>query len=144
MRKVFAVALMTAMVGAVGFTQSAGAGVTYDFVFRSTDINGNPIGGGEVTGGGKSFGFYSSPGSLGVALVLDVLLRTTDPLFVASVSIVFDDSSGLTVAVAQEWLGQGILFNMMGAPVDRFAPLGGLTCVGNTCGSFVRPRCSPS
>jgi hypothetical protein len=135
MRKVFAVALMAAMVGAVGFTQSAEAGVTYDFVFRSTDINGNPITGGTLTGGGHTFSFDSA-GTVGAALVLDVLLRTGDPLFSASVSVVFDNSNGLSGSFAQEWFGQGILFNMMGDPIDSFAPLGGLSCCAVSCGSF--------
>ena len=139
MRKVFAVALMAAMVGAVGFTQSAEAGVTYDFVFRSTDISGVPIptSVGNVTGGGRTFSFASG-GTVGADLVLDVIMTTTDPLFGASVSVVYDPSAGLSVGLVQEWFGQGILFNMMNSPIELMAPLGGIACdqASGECKSF--------
>ena len=131
-------ALAITLLGAVAMSQRAAAGVTYDFVFRSTDVNGNPIPGGAVLGGGKTFSFTSltAANAAGASVVMDVLLRTTDPLFAASVSVLWDDSTGLATASAIEWQGQGVLFNMMGLPVDTFAPLGGLACSGNTCSSF--------
>ena len=150
MRKVFAVALMTAMVGAVGFTRSAEAGVTYDFVFRSTDINGSAIAGGSVVGGGHTFSFTSTAAAAAnPGVVMDVILRTSvDPLIAASTSVVWDNSNGLAVAQANEWAGQGVVFNMMNAPIVTFSPLGGLVCGANTCQSFdgviVPPNGPPS
>jgi len=139
MRKVFAVALMIAMVGALGFSQSAEAGVTYDFAFRSTDSNGNPIAGGSVVGGGLSFSFTSTAAANAAnGVVLDIFMVSSEfGLEAGGTSVGWDDSSGLTVGAAQVWAGHGVTFNMMGTPSGAlFAPIGGLNCGANLCSSF--------
>jgi len=140
MRKVFAVALMTAMVGAVGFTQDANAGVTYDHAFRSTDINGNAIAGGSVSGGGLTFTFASTAAANACntatgdgCVVTDVLVKTTDPLFSVSVSITFDNANGLSAGSANEWFGTQVPTNF---GMVFMSPLGGLACGATQCSSF--------
>ena len=137
-----------------GFQGSARAGVTYDFAFRSMDITGAAIAGSLVSGGGHTFDF-SSPAAANACKsftgagcpVLDVLLITNTPLFSASVSVSFDDANGLSAGFAQEWFGQGVIFNMMTVVVD-FSPLGGLACGATRCSSFdgviVPPNGPPS
>lgn len=143
MRKVFAVALMTAMAGAVGFSRSAEAGITYDFAFRSTDIEGNAIAGGTVSGGGHTFTFSSTSAANACAgggagcPVIDVFLDTTLPMIAASISVMFDTGGGLGINLAQRWFGQGVAFNKMGNPTLTFAPAFSFNTVGgNTINGF--------
>jgi hypothetical protein len=149
MRKVFAVALMTAMVGALGFTRTAEAGVSFQYNFRSTDIFGGAIANGSVGGGGSSFTFTSTTAAAACnptthvgCPVMDVLLVTGNELISAGVTIQFDTGLGLALAINapncitedqmggglcafQEWFGQGVTFSMMVA-TTVFSPLGGL------------------
>jgi hypothetical protein len=136
MRKMFAVALMTAMVGALGFVQSAEAGTTYTFAFRSEDKFGNPIVGGSANG--TSFTFLSpgdaaacvSPNGAGCP-VIDVILETTDPLVFAGISVGYD--AALTVGGAIEWTGVTIVGSMMTTPAQLFTPIApGFAVIGPT------------
>jgi len=138
MRKVFAVALMIAMVGALGFSQSAEAGVTYDFVFRSTDSNGNPIAGGSVVGGGLSFSFTSTAAANAAqGVVLDIFMVSSEfGLEAGGTSVGWDDSSGLSIGSAKAWSGHGVSFNAMGNPNYFMLPIGGVNCGQNLCSSF--------
>jgi hypothetical protein len=135
--------LAAALVLALGWAGSAVAGVTYDFAFRTTDVLGNAIAGGAVSGGGHTFSFSSAAAAQGCdpltgagCAVIDVLLVTTDPLVEAGVSVSFDASNGVTAAFAAEWSGQGINHPMLGNPTIVFAPLNGLSCTSTACGSF--------
>jgi hypothetical protein len=142
MRKMFAVALMTAMVGALGFVQSAEAGTTYTFSFRSTDIDGNAIVGGTASG---SFFTFSSagaanacnPGTGAGCAVIDVVLQTTDPLIFASTSIGYDSGlGGVDIASTIEWAGVGTVFNMAMAATAFFSPINTVNTVDNVLGTF--------
>jgi hypothetical protein len=130
----------------------AGAGVSYELVFRSTDALGNPIAGG--TAGGGSFSFSSvaaaracDPVSRAGCAVMDLLLLTTDPLIANAITVGFDDSASLAAARARNWAGVGILFHA-GTPIDFYAPLSGVDCEADFCGSFnsvvVPPNGPPS
>jgi len=139
----FRLGILVASAGFLAAGSAAQAGVTYDFAFRSTDISGGAIAGGSVSGGGRTFTFSSlsaanacNTATNAGCVVLDVFLRTTTPLFFASVSVGFEQSNGLAFGFAQEWFGQGI-FNTMGELVASFAPFGGLDCAPpNRCSSF--------
>ena len=107
MRRWVAPTAVAALIGALGLAGSAGAGVTYDFAFRSTDIAGNAIDG-AVSGGGHTFTFFGTTAAHACntvtnagCVVLDVILRTTTPLFSASVSVRFDNDNGLFAGFAQ-------------------------------------------
>jgi hypothetical protein len=152
MRKVFAVALMAAMAGAVGFSRSAEAGITYDFAFRSTDINGDAIAGGVVSGGGHTFTFTDAAAAAACSggagcPVIDVFLTNTDPMIAASISVMFDTGNGLSVGSATRWVGQGVVFNMMQNPVVTFASAFSFNTVGgntiNGFNGFINPPNGP-
>ena len=146
MRKVFAVALATAMVaGTIAGTMVVGAGeaeagVTYDFVFRACpacgaprDVNGdvipgafvNPLFENEFTFDSEAAARACDPVTGSGCPVADVILRNRDALIAASVSIGFDSGLGLGVADAAEWSGLAIAFGMMTPPppVAFFAPI---------------------
>jgi PEP-CTERM motif len=143
MRKVFAVALMTAMAGAVGFSQSAQAGITYDYAFRSVDSAGNAIAGGTVLGGGHTFSFSSTAAANACAAdgtgcpVMDVIMISTVSLIGATGSVTWDNSGGLAASPdSSYWAGQGIWFNTMGTPQVFYKNLGSLTITSNQARSF--------
>jgi hypothetical protein len=103
-------ALVGFVLGALGPVGSARAGVTYDFFFRSTDIIGNPIGGGSAAG--RTFSFSSGAAASACdsvtgagCAVIDVILQTTDALVDVSTSFGYDSSQGLSVVRADEWVG---------------------------------------
>jgi hypothetical protein len=99
-----------ALAGVFALAGSAGAGVTYDFQFRSHDLIGNSIPGGSVSPDGHAFTFSSPAAAHGCdggspfesCPVLDVLLLTTDPLVAFSVSVRWDDLLGLAAGYAVE------------------------------------------
>lgn len=134
-------ALVAACMGAAG---QAGAGISYEFGFRSTDALGAPIAGGS--GGGTSGFTFSSVaaaracnrGTGAGCSVMDLFFTTTDYLIVNSVTVGFDDATGLAAAAASEWFGVGVIFNATGDPVVSYGPfLGGPPqCEADFCGSF--------
>lgn len=122
---------------------SAGAGVSYEFVFRSTDTLGNPIAGGSSAGSDFSFGSVAAaracdPVSGAGCAVVDLLLLTTDRLIINSVTVGFDNGSSLAAARADQWFGVGIVFDQ-GTPIVSYGPfLGGPPeCTSDFCGSFL-------
>jgi hypothetical protein len=139
MRKVFAVALMTAVAGGLGFAQRAEAGVSYELVFRSTDIFGGALSG--VGGATNSFSFADSvaanacnAGTGAGCAVADLILTTSDNLIINSISVQWDDSNGLELQSAAGW--GGLTVGMM-ATAKPYAPILGPTNITtNTIGSF--------
>jgi hypothetical protein len=132
--------------------RAAEAGVTYDFAFRSTDINGDALGA-YLTGGGHTFVFTGTTpanacisGGAGCP-VMDVFLINSDPMTAASISVMFDNAGGLGVDTALRWAGQGVVFNMMGNPVVTFAPAFSFNSVGggtiNGFNGFINPPAGP-
>jgi hypothetical protein len=86
----FAALLAVSLLGA----SAASAGTSIDVVFRATP-------GVEVLSAGGLFAATEYPG----LLVSDVVMRTTDRLIAASISVAFDVSLGLRIASAVEWVG---------------------------------------
>ena len=125
--RAFSAGLVLVLAGAAF---EAHAGVTFDFAFRSTDIHGAVIAGGSPVNGGRSFLFEDTAAArANPGIVLDVLLRTGDLVVGTGFPLAYDDANGLAVASATEWFGQGVAFNMMGAPVGRFESWRNLECV---------------
>lgn len=106
---VMLLAVMGVVVSGLGLASSAGAGVSYEFSFRSTDVLGNPLSG--VANGNSFFFTVSSayhacnPGTGAGCAVSDVLLISAHQLRSNSISVAFDNSFGLSVARADEWAG---------------------------------------
>jgi hypothetical protein len=138
----FAVALMTAAIGVLGLAQSAVAGTSYSFAFRSTDVDGNAIAGG--TASGSTFEFASpsaaaacNPGTGAGCPVIDVLVTTTDPLIAVSISVGYASGpGGIDIASATEWAGVGTVFNMAMTATAFFAPINTNNTIDNTAGTF--------
>ena len=122
MRKLFAVALMTAMLGAV----SAQAGTTYDFVFRD--------GGGGIANG-SSYTFTSPTAAATGQAIMDIFVRSTDGLFFLSTSVGYDTDLGLSVESATEWPGLQIAGGMMSPPIF-FSPISPGVEIRNVCNNL--------
>lgn len=81
--------------GVLGLSPAARAGTSIDVRFRPSPLVHTLAGG------------YSASYAYGYATtaIADVILRTSDPLIAASISVAFDNSLGLQVAQAVEWVG---------------------------------------
>jgi hypothetical protein len=128
--------IASAITAALGLAGPAAAGVSYEFAFRSTDVLGGAIAG---TADGSSFYFDSptagnacNPVTGAGCAVSDVLLVTSDALVFNSISVAFDDSTGLGVALADEW--HGIPIGMM--TFTTYAPIYPLSIGPSSVGSF--------
>lgn len=124
-------AFVAAWLGAAG---QAGAGISYEFAFRSTDGLGSVISGGWAAGSDFTFTSLAAaracdPVSGTGCAVLDLFFTTTDYLIVNSVTVGFDNATGLAAAGAQEWFGVGV------GPVT-YRPLIPVECDVDSCGSF--------
>ena len=139
MRKSILVALMISLVGAIGFSQRAEAGVTYSFSFR-------PGGGGVANG--DQYTFASSAAANAGSAVMDIVMTNSLPLIFTSISVAFDNSLGLSVAGAQEWFGV-VAFNAMAIPILVYTPIApgvsvGASSIASFDGFALPPNAPPS
>jgi hypothetical protein len=135
MRREFSVALMATLACAFGLAQNANAGVTIDVVFRDATVpSGITIAPGDMGPGCTFSGFYGTVITEGRCM--DVILRTTDPLIAASVSVTYDSDNGLALGAAYEWRGVGVSFNKLGTAQAFCTPPTGLADNGGVLNSF--------
>lgn len=120
------IALVCLAVGTLAGGRAATAGVTYDLVFRGTDVAGQAIAGGSADG--ASFDFVGvaearacDPGTGVGCPVADVRLRTTVELTALSTSVGFDDGGGLAVQDTVKWGGLDV--PVTGMTTRYFGPL---------------------
>jgi PEP-CTERM motif len=154
---ILGIAVLLGAWGALGTAETAAAAVTYGLAFRSTDILGDTLPG--VSGGGTRHlslsldTAHACNAATGAGCpVLDILLITDVPLIGASVSVGFDPTGGLDPLVNMKWFGQGVVFNAMGEPSVRFAPMvpgSSAACGFDSCSSFdgaimLAPNAPPS
>jgi hypothetical protein len=126
MRKMFSVALMMTLACALGLAQNAKAGVTFDIVFQdATGPSGLTIQPGDAAAPGCAFGGFAG-GSVATGRCMDVILTTTDTLIGLGVSVTYDQDNALALAGMYEWIGVGVVFNMLGVPTKFCTPPGGL------------------
>jgi hypothetical protein len=139
MRKSILVALMISLVGAIGFSQRAEAGVTYELSFR-------PGGGGVANG--DQYTFASSAAANAGSAVMDIVMTNSLPLIFTSISVAFDNSLGLSVGGAQEWFGVAV-FNAMAVPLLTYVPIApgvsiGASSIASFDGAQFPPNAPPS
>ncbi len=79
------------VLGILGGSAEARAGVSYELVFRSTGTN--------------QVAFASVAEARAASVVSDLILTSTDALFLHSISVGWDDSRGLDLAQAARWPG---------------------------------------
>jgi hypothetical protein len=131
----FSVALMATLACAFGLAQSANAGVTIDVVFQDATVpSGITIDPGDVGPGCTFSGFYATVITQGRCM--DVILRTTDELIAASVSVTYDSDNGLALAAMYEWMGVGVSFNKLGTVQASCSPPTGLADNSGVIQSF--------
>ena len=95
MRKLFAVALMPAMVCLVGMTRDAAATVTFDLIWTAT------------SGAGPGVGTSTIAAVAGDTITLSLRMTTDEALYLHSVSINFDTdlTNELNLVGSGEWFG---------------------------------------
>jgi hypothetical protein len=128
---------MITLVGAIGFSQRAEAGVTYELSFR-------PGGGGVANG--DQYTFASSAAANAGTAVVDLIMTNSLPLIANSISVGFDSGLGLSVASANQWAG--VVTFSMAFPVVQYSPFFSLTIGASSLSSFnsvqVPPNAPPS
>jgi hypothetical protein len=136
MRKKFSVAMMATLVCAFGLAQSANAGVTFDVVFRDATVpSGITVLPGDPGAPGCTFGGYYGAVVTDVRC-MDVILRTTDPLIAAGISVTYDSDNGLALASVNQWIGLGVAFDKQGGVTKSCSPPAGVADLGGTISSF--------
>jgi hypothetical protein len=103
-------ALLTGVCISLAWTGTASAGSSIDVLFRPSPTVRTWAGGVSAS---YAFGYATTA-------ISDVVLRTNDPLILASISVAFDNSQGLALAQAVEWVG---LVVPVGKTTFQFKPL---------------------